>query len=68
MRWEGHVAYVAEIINAYEILIGKSDWRPFERLNYRWGKIMLKGMLKKYDVEIWTALYWLRIWRNCGHF
>jgi hypothetical protein len=37
IRWEGHVALMGKIINAYKILIGKPDGkRPFRRLRFRW--------------------------------
>jgi hypothetical protein len=48
-----------DMINAYTILVGKSERRrPFARPRRRW-KINKLG--KKYDVRVWIELIWLRM-------
>jgi hypothetical protein len=38
MRWAEHVACIIEMKNAYEILVGKPEWkRPLTRPRHRWG-------------------------------
>jgi hypothetical protein len=37
MRWEGEVACMGEMRNAYNTLVGKPEWkRPLERPRHRW--------------------------------
>jgi len=37
MRWTGHVAYMGEMRNAYNILVGKPEGkRPLRRTGHRW--------------------------------
>jgi hypothetical protein len=37
MKWTGHVANIGEMRNAYEILVGKPEWkRPLGRPRSRW--------------------------------
>jgi len=37
MRWEGHIARMGDIRNAYSILVGKSEWnRPLGIPRCRW--------------------------------
>jgi hypothetical protein len=37
MRWEGHIACMGEIRNAYKILIGKPEGKgPLRRSSNRW--------------------------------
>jgi len=45
MRWAGHIAYMGEMENAYNILTGKPQ-RPLENLGID-GKIILEWMLGK---------------------
>jgi hypothetical protein len=47
MRWVVHVAYMGELRNAYEILLGKDeDQRPLENVDVG-GKKMFKRILDK---------------------
>jgi hypothetical protein len=37
MRWAGHVACMGEVTGAYNILVGRYEWRrPLERPRHRW--------------------------------
>jgi len=31
------------------------------------GRIILRGMFRKWDVGVWTGLIWLRVWTGGGH-
>jgi hypothetical protein len=31
------------------------------------GRIILRWIFRKWDVETWTAFIWLRIWTGGGH-
>jgi len=46
--------------------VGKAEERrPLGRLRRRWEDI-LSWILKKWDVGVWTASSWLRIWTGGG--
>jgi hypothetical protein len=37
MRWAGHVAHTGEVRSAYNILVGRSEWRrPLGRPRHTW--------------------------------
>jgi hypothetical protein len=60
MRLAGHVAGNGEWRGVYWILAGRRDGRgPLGRPRRR-RKDILKWILKKWDVEAWTGLIWLR--------
>jgi hypothetical protein len=47
----------------YKVLVGKIEGkRPLGR-----PRIILKWIFRKWDVEIWTGLSWLRIETGGGH-
>jgi predicted small integral membrane protein len=64
MRWEGHVAHMREIRNAYEILVVRSEGRrPRGKPRHRW-KDNIKMDLRETafgDVD-WTHLAQDRDW------
>jgi hypothetical protein len=60
MRWVGHVAGMGELRSAYKILIGKREGRRSLQ-RPRHGKIVLKYILKRYSVSMWSRFSWLRI-------
>jgi hypothetical protein len=31
------------------------------------GRIILRWIFRKWDVQVWTRLSWLRIWTGGGH-
>jgi len=45
MRWEGHVARMGEMSNAYQILVGKPDGKRTRGRTRRKGKIILEWIL-----------------------
>jgi hypothetical protein len=50
MRWVGHIARTRESRGAYRILVGKPEGkRPLEDSGVD-GRVILKSMLKKWDV------------------
>jgi hypothetical protein len=66
MRWAGHVARMGKKRNAYSILVGKPEGkRPLGNLDVR-GRIILEGILQRYDGVVWTGLIWLRIATSGG--
>jgi hypothetical protein len=66
MRWEGDVARMEEVRNAYKILVGKHEGkRSPERARRRW-KGNIRTDLGKCGGKVWTGLIWLRIWTSGG--
>jgi len=64
MRWAGHVAHMGERRCVYRVLVGKPDGkRPLRKPRRRWGNrgIILRWVFRRWDVEAWTGLSWLRI-------
>jgi hypothetical protein len=62
----GHVARMLQKKNAYRILAGKPEGkRPLRRPRRR-GWTILKWILERQDVKVWTGLVWLRIVTNGG--
>jgi len=52
IRWTGHVALMGEMRNAYNILIGKPEWkRPLGRPRHRW-KNNIKMHLREIGWEV----------------
>jgi hypothetical protein len=50
----------------YRVLVGKSEgnrplWRPDVN-----GWLILRGIFRKWDVEVWTGSSWLRIGTGGG--
>jgi hypothetical protein len=73
MRWAGHVARTEEGRGVYRILMRKPEGkRPLGRPRRRWeGSIKAdlqdKADFRKWGVELWTGLGWLRIETGGGH-
>ena len=60
MRWAGLVARMRERRGLYEILVGKSERRkPLEDPGVD-ERIILKWIIKLWNVESWTVLIWLK--------
>jgi len=67
MRWAGHVARMWERRGVYRVLVGKPEGkRPLEDPGAD-GKIILRWVFRKWGVEAWTGLIWLRTGRGGGH-
>ena len=65
MRWAGHVACMGDRRVACRVLVGilereRERAGPLGRPGVD-GRIILKGILRKWDEEAWTGLIWLRI-------
>jgi hypothetical protein len=57
MRWAGHIACKGEIINAYNILVGKLEGkRPFERPWHRWEDVRMD----LWELE-WEGVDWIHV-------
>jgi len=67
MRWEGHVERMGERTGVYRILVGKHEGkRPLRRPCVD-GRIIIKWIFRKWNVEVWTGPSWLRIGTVGGH-
>jgi len=67
MGWMGHVARMGERRGVYRVLVRKLDGkRLLGRPRHRWG-IILRWNFRKWDVEAWTGLIWLRIGTGGEH-
>jgi hypothetical protein len=67
MRWKGHVAHMGEKRGVYRVLVGKPEGkRPLGRSRHRWGD-NIRMDLRKWDVEVWTGMSWLRIGTGGRH-
>ena len=60
MRWEGHIACMGESRVVYSILVG--NLREREHLEDRgvYGRVILRGIFRKWDVGVWTGSSCLR--------
>jgi hypothetical protein len=58
MRWEGHVACMGEMRNAYSILVGKpAGKRPLGKPRHRWEDNIRMDL-----GEIgWEVMYWMHL-------
>jgi hypothetical protein len=60
MRWEGCVAPMREMRNAYSILVGKPERkRPLGRPRHRWEDIRM--VLREMSGRAWTGCIWLSV-------
>jgi hypothetical protein len=55
---------MAEMRNAYSILVGKPEGKNHSVDLGIDGKIILEGILREYGGKMWTGCIWLRIWTN----
>jgi len=61
MRLVGHVASMEERRGIFRVLVGKPEGKgPLGIRRRRW-RIMLRWVLRKWDVEVWTGSSWLQI-------
>jgi hypothetical protein len=56
MRWAGQVVSLWEMRSACRILVGKFEGTED-------GIVVLKWMLEKWGLRLWSALSWMRIGR-----
>ena len=67
MRWAGHVARIGEKRGVYKILVGKSEEKVQSEDPGVDVRIILRWILRKWNVGIWTRSNWLRIGTGGGH-
>jgi predicted transcriptional regulator of viral defense system len=67
MRWAGDVARMGERRGVYRVLVRKRGERDYLEDPGADGRIILRWILRKWDVGVWTtALMWLRIRTGVG--
>jgi hypothetical protein len=66
MRWAGHVACVGERRVAHTFWWESLRVRDYLKDLDSDGRIILKWIFKKWVVEAWTGLIWLRIGAGGG--
>jgi hypothetical protein len=68
MGWDGHVARTGERKDGYSVW-GWENLREREHLRDPGvdGRIILRWIFWKLDVEVWTGSIWLRIGTGDGH-
>jgi hypothetical protein len=67
IRWAKQAASMLETWNTYQILVGISDWKTALG---RPGRIILKWVLEKWDINVWIWFNRIRIGAVasfCGH-
>ena len=60
-RWAGHVARMGKGRGVYRGLVGKPEGKG------SLGRIILRWILRKWDVGVWTGWSWLRKGTGGGH-
>ena len=66
MRWAGYTARLRDRRGLYKVLEGRPDGKRLLERPRRSGRMILKCIFKKWDVEVWTGLLWLRIGTGGG--
>jgi len=56
MGWAGHVASLGERRGAFRVLVGKPQGTDDLKDPGADGRIILKGIFKKWDVGAWTGM------------
>jgi len=67
MRWAWHVARIGEGRGVYKFLVGKPEGRDHLRYPGIDGRIILRWLLRKWEVGAWIRSSWLRIGTGGGH-
>jgi hypothetical protein len=66
MRWAGHVARMGKGRGVYNVLKGKPERDHWGDPGVG-GRIILRLIFRKWDVDVWTELSWLRIVTGGGY-
>jgi len=67
MRWAGHMACMGEGRGVYRVLVGQPEGKNYLGDPGIDGRIILRGIFRKWDVEVWTGSIWLRLGTGGGH-
>ena len=67
MRWAGHVARMGDRRGVYRDLVEKPKGKNHLGDPGVDGRIVLRWILRKWDVGVWTGSSWLRIGTVGGH-
>ena len=67
MRWAGHVARMGEKRGICKFLVEKPEGRDNLEDTGVDGRIILRWIFTKWDVEVWTESSWLRIGTGAGN-
>jgi hypothetical protein len=67
IRQAVHVEHKEEWRDVYRVLVGKPEGkRPLGEPDVD-GSITLRWIFRKWDVDVWTGLSWLKIGTGGGH-
>jgi hypothetical protein len=67
MIWAGHVARVGKRRGVYRVLVGSLKEGDHLGDPGVGGRIILKWIITKWDVGVWTGSSWLSIGTGGGH-
>ena len=67
MRCAGQVARTGKTKDVYRVLVGKPEGKNHLGDPSVDGRIILRSILRKWDVGVWTGSSWLRIGTDGGH-
>ena len=68
MRWAGHVALMGDSRYAYMVLVAQPVERDYLEDPGLDGRIILRRIFRKWDVEARTGSIWFEIWTfGCGN-
>jgi len=67
MRCPGHIARMGKRRGAYRVLVGKPEGRDHLGDTGVDGRLVLRWIFRKWELEVWTGSNWLRIGTGDGH-
>jgi hypothetical protein len=67
MRWAGHITLMGESRGVYRVLDGEPEGKSHLEDPGVDGRIVLRWILRKWDVGVWTGSSWLRIGTGGGY-
>ena len=67
MRWAGRVARMGERSGVYRVLVGKPEGRDHLEDPGIDGRVIIRWILRIWDVGAWTGSIWLMIGTGGGH-
>ena len=66
-RWAGKVELMEEMRGVYRVLVGNLRNRDHLGDPNVYGRVILRCIIRKWDVGAWTGLSWLTIGTGGGH-